>query len=270
MAVLYRFVFASSLLFIYCYFTKQKLKFSKKEHTGFILQGLFMFCLNYQLSYWSTSLAPSALAALAFTALIYFNLFGARIFLGSPIEKKVLLGASVSLIGMATITYHELQTTDLYPASALGFLIALGSTLSASAGNLVSVENRKNKVPIAPNNAWGMLYGSLMTFVFCLFMGKDFHIHNFNQSFIFSFLFLSVVGTILSFGAYLKLIETMGPAKAAFTSVISPVIALLLSIVIENLKLTPILACGVFFCLFGNVLALMPNLKVLIKKYVHS
>lgn len=261
-AVFYRFLFASVLLFIYAKIKKFPLLFSKEAHAYFAAQGFFMFSLNYILSYWASELAPSALVALAFTSIIFFNMFGARLFLKIPIEQKVFWGAFLSICGMGFISVNELSGTNLHTTSIWGFLLSGLATLSASAGNLISMQSRKHKVPITSNNAWGMLYGSILTLLFCLFQHKSFAIQNVDTSFVVSFLYLSIFGTIISFGAYLKLIEIAGPSKAAFTSVVSPIIAIAISMYVENLTLTLYLALGVVFCLIGNIVALAK-----IKKY---
>jgi drug/metabolite transporter (DMT)-like permease len=266
-AVFYRFILASSLLFIWVIIKKQPLRFKKQDHINFATQGLFMFCLNYNLTYWASHLAPSALVALAFTTLIYFNIFSGHFFMRLPLDKKVLAGAAVSLSGMFFISYNELQYQQLQPTSIWGFLISLAATLSASTGNLISMKSRIRKIPISSNNAWGMLYGSIFTLIYCLALGSSFEIHKADSAFIWSFLYLTIFGTILSFGAYLKLIETIGPSKAAFTSVISPIIAVFVSVFFKELSLNWVLTIGILLCLMGNVLALIPSHLLRLKPY---
>ena len=103
-----------------------------------------------------------------------------------------------------------------------------------------------------------MLYGALMCLVYCLYHGKSFAI-SFSTDFVISFLYLTIFGTVISFGAYLKLIDLVGPTKAAFTSVISPVIAVTISHFFEHLSLNIYLALGVIFCICGNLIALTPR-----------
>lgn len=258
-AVFYRFIFASLLLFAFAYIKKIQIRYPRAVHINFAAQGFFMFCINYLLTYWASHLAPSALVALAFTSLIYFNMIGGRLFLSIPIEKKVLWGAIISFLGMALISYNEVSTQQLHPTSFAGFFISLVATISASAGNLISLKSRKQNIPIAANNAWGMLYGSLFTLLYCVVMQKPFEVHDVDIAFVASFLYLSIFGTIISFGAYLKLMELVGPSKAAFTSVVSPVIAVLVSIIFEKLPMTTLLTAGVVLCLSGNFVALVFN-----------
>jgi drug/metabolite transporter (DMT)-like permease len=258
-AVFYRFLAASLVLFGYVKLKNLPLKFAKSIHLNFLAQGFFMFCLNYQITYWAAHLAPSALLALAFTALVHFNMIGGRLFFKTPMQKEVILGACVGFLGMALISYNELLGKDLNPTSLYGFLLGLVSTLSASAGNLISSQSRKMKVPIASNNAWSMLYGGVFTFIYCLFAQRSFAVSNVDTSFILSFLYLTIFGTVISFGAYLKLIDLMGPSKAAFTSIVSPVIAIGVSMVFENFRMTWLLAGGILLCLLGIIVALNPR-----------
>lgn len=217
-----------------------------------------MFCLNFLLTYWASSMAPSAIVALAFTALIYFNMFFGRIFLNIPIERKVIFGALVSFLGMGLISYNELIQLKLHPGYLAGFMISLIATVSASAGNIISARSRQLQVPIISNNAWSMLYGCMLSLLYCLIRQKSFAVAP-DLNFFLSFGYLVIFGTIISFGAYMKLIDLIGPAKAAFTSVISPVIAIFISIIVEQMDFNTLLIWGVVFCLIGNVLALTPK-----------
>jgi drug/metabolite transporter (DMT)-like permease len=260
-AVFYRFFCASLIMFALCFYNKENLNFNKSFHFRFISQGFFMFCLNFILTYWATSMASSALVALAFTSLIFFNMFGARIFFNTPFEKKVTYGAIISFLGMALITLNEYEHIAALPLSVWGFLLSVLATLSASAGNLISTNNRRLKIPILANNAWGMFYGSAFTLIFCLFMHKDLSI-TWSWPFAISFFYLAVFGTVISFWSYLKLIDIVGPTKAAFTSVLSPVIALGVSTVFENFQWSFILFFGVALSITGNIIALVKLKKL--------
>lgn len=254
-AVFYRFIFSSLILFTICHLQKINLNFSTSTHILFALQGLFLFCLNYQLTYFATYFAPTAIVALAFTALIFFNMFGSRLFFKTPFDKKIVWGALISFTGMGFITWNETQHQQLHTQSVFGFLLSLVATVSASAGNLFSSHLQKKQIPTLSNLAFSMLYGASLTLIFNLLKGKSFYVQ-FNLEFIISFLYLTLFGTIISFWAYLKLIKNIGPSRAAFTSIASPVIAIAVSVIFENMQLTPWLIMGALLCVLGNILAL--------------
>lgn len=255
-AVFYRFLVASCLLFLFSFYKKNNLSFTIKDHILFLGQGFFMFGLNFLLAYLASEIAPSGLVALAFTALIYFNIFFGKIFLSIPFEQKVIYGALVSFLGMFFISYNELMQLSLHPSYLLGFFISLAGTISASLGNIFSTRSRQLKIPIISNNAWSMLYGCSLTLIYCFITKKSFAV-KIDYPFVLSFLYLVIFGTIISFGAYLKVIDLLGPSKAAFTTVISPVIAITISVLLEKFDFNFYMMAGVLLCLVGNLIALM-------------
>lgn len=260
-AVFYRFVFASLIMLAICFATKTNLAYSAQMHVLFLFQGLFMFSCNFLLTYWASSMASSALIALTYTTLIFFNMFGAFLFFKTPFEKKVVIGAFVSFLGMGLIAFNEYLQRGLHPLSLIGIFISLFGVISASSGNLLSASIRKKQVPILASNGWSMFYGALVTGLFCIINQKSFHV-NMTQEFILSFIYLSVLGTVVSFWSYIKLIENIGPTKAAFTSVVSPIIALVISTFFENFRWTEYLLVGSVLCLVGNIMALVPLQQV--------
>ena len=256
-AVFYRFVFSSFIMLVVCLATKTNLNYTATTHVRFLLQGLFMFSFNFLLTYWASSMASSALIALTYTTLIFFNMFGAFLFFNTPFEKKVVTGALVSFLGMGLIALNEYLQRGLNPLSLTGIFISLVGVLSASAGNLLSTSIRRQHIPILASNGWSMFYGAIVTGLFCLVSQKSFHV-NVTQEFILSFIYLSILGTVVSFWSYIKLIENIGPTKAAFTSVVSPIIALAVSTFFENFHWTMFLLAGSALCIVGNIMALVP------------
>ncbi len=257
-AVFYRFLIASFILFILSIIKNVQLRYQLNDHLRFLGQGLFMFCLNFLLTYWASGLAPSAIIALAFTALIYFNMFFGHLFLNIPFEKKVIYGAIVSFLGMGFISYNELLQLQTHPGYLLGFFISLIATVSASFGNIISAKSRQLNVPILANNSFSMAYGCMLSLIYCLVRQKSFSV-NVDFNFLLSFGYLVIFGTVISFGAYLKLIDLVGPSKAAFTSVCSPIIAITISVFFEKMEFNLFLILGVMFCLIGNLIALTPK-----------
>jgi drug/metabolite transporter (DMT)-like permease len=65
-----------------------------------------------------------------------------------------------------------------------------------------------------------------------------------------------VFGSALAFTIYFQLIRTIGPAKAAYTSVLIPVIAMLLSTIFEGYRWSLLAAAGAALVIVGLVLAL--------------
>ena len=69
-------------------------------------------------------------------------------------------------------------------------------------------------------------------------------------------LYLGLVASALAFPLYFGVLRVIGPAKAAYSGVIVPVIAMLLSTVFEGYLWSPLAAAGAVLAGIGLVVAL--------------
>jgi drug/metabolite transporter (DMT)-like permease len=231
------------------------MKFKTKDHPWFIAQGIFMFSVNYMLTYIAEGMISSGLVAVTFTLLLYYNILGTRVLFKTPLRRNVILGSIIGGLGIGLIFLQEIMHFEAGSKSIWGLVIGAVATFFASAGNLVSYKHRENKVPVMASNAFGMLYGSCFTLIVALVFNQDFTTH-WTPKFIISLLYLSIFGSVIAFGAYLSLIGRIGAEKAAYTSVLNPVIALILSSLFENFQWTLEVAIGVALCILGNIITL--------------
>ena len=253
--VFYRFVISSAVLFFLHLFLKRTLKYPKENHWIFFLQGATNFSLNYILTYTAEKYSTSAVIALVYTTLVHFNILGTWIFFKKKIHQNVIYGSFLGMLGVFFLFYEDVHQFAADPKSLMGVGIGLVAVLFASAGNMFSYKNYLMKVPVMAANAWGMFYGMLFTGALCLVFSETLtYPTHFN--FWAALIYLSVFGTVIAFGAYTYLVGKIGAERAAYTTLFSPVIAILLSAFFENLKVTPFLILGISFCLFGNVLTL--------------
>lgn len=253
--VFYRFLISAMILFILNYFLKNKLSYSFREHRFFILQGIFNFSINYILTYLSERYVSSAFIALTFTTLIYFNMLGLYLFYQKKIETNAILGTIIGGIGIFLIFSKQILNSDLNQTELSGIIIGIIATLSASLGNMASIKNHQAKIPVLVFNAWAMLYGSIFSLFVGIVLGESFSF-NPNIAFLSSLFYLTVFGTVVAFYAYQTLIIEIGAHKAAYTSIISPIIAVFVSMAYENFVLTKMIILGMILAILGNYLVL--------------
>jgi drug/metabolite transporter (DMT)-like permease len=67
-------------------------------------------------------------------------------------------------------------------------------------------------------------------------------------------LYLAIPGSVIGFTAYLTLVGRMGPARAAYCTVLFPVVALSVSTWAEGYQWTPAAFLGLALVMFGNLL----------------
>jgi drug/metabolite transporter (DMT)-like permease len=219
------------------------------------IQGFFLFGVNYWLVYESEQYIASGLVAVAFSTMIFMNSGFGAIFLGSSINKKVMLAALAGLFGTVLIFWNELSQMNMSGDILKGTILAISSVVLASLGNITSARNSRSKIPVLQANSFGMLYGCALMTIVALILGRPFTFDT-SSLYILSLVYLSVFGSILAFGTYLTLISKIGADKGAYALVIIPVIAIVMSMIFEDYRLTMMTMVGVGLIIGGNIVAL--------------
>ncbi len=253
-AVAIRFLVAGLLLAIFVWLRRMPLRFSRKQHLLFALAGVFLYTLDYSFLYAAQQHIMGALLAVLSTSVIYFNVILRRVILGKPIRREVVLGASLGLVGICAIFYPELSRMSMAETLWLGLLLALGSFLSASIGNIISEELLDN-VPVVVFNCFSMCYGSVIILLGLWALGIEWQWPQ-DTSFYMALLYLAVFGSIVAFGCYMLLVQRMGSDKAAYVVLVYPVIALLIATIFEGYVWSSTAIAGVGLIIAGNYLAL--------------
>ncbi len=255
LSVSYRFALAALILFAWCLVRRLPMRFTMLDHTFIALQGFFLFAMNYLLFYLAELHITSGLAAVVFSTIVVMNLVNGRIFLGTPIEIRVLLGGALGMAGLVLLFWPEMAATNYSGPVMLGMLLSFAATYLASLGNIVSARNQRQKLPVVQTNAFGMAYGALFMALIVLLRGTSISIEM-TLPYLASLMYLVLFGSVIAFGCYLSLVGRIGPGRAAYATLLFPVVALALSTFWENYLWTVPGICGVFMILFGNYLAL--------------
>jgi drug/metabolite transporter (DMT)-like permease len=254
-SIVYRYALASGVLFLYCKIRKLRLLFNLKTHFWFALLGLFLFCLNYIFAYRAQVYITSALAAIVFSTMLWMNILLSRAVFGTRAGRRVLLGAFLGIAGIVVIFAPQIDDVTAGDGILLGSLLAMLGALSASCGNMTSQALQQRKLPVMQANAWGMLYGALITLVIARLQGLEF---TFDATFTYitSLVYLAIFGSVVAFGAYLTLLGRIGAHRAGYATVMFPVVALILSLLFEGLALDLSIVLGTALVLLGNLLVL--------------
>jgi len=221
-------------------------------------QGIMQFGLSFYLAYWGTQNMKSGFAAVAFSTIVIMNILNGAIFYRLPVRANVVVGAVLGFLGVLTIFWPDIKTFDCASKCFIGFGYVMFGTLMASVGNILSARNQKKGIPVLQNNAYGMLYAGLFVLGLSLMRG---HGLNFDMSVNYtgSLVYLSVIGSIVGFGCYLTLLGRIGADRAAYAIVLTPIVALTLSTLLEGFEWNDYTIGGCMIVLFGNVLVLWPR-----------
>lgn len=255
LSIVYRMLLAGGLTILYCLLTRKSLRFSSRQHLWIALQGALLFCCNYILIYFAGLHLTSGLLAICFSTVTLMNIFNMAIFYRAPIQMRTLFAALVGIAGLFLIFYPEVKDFSGSGDKLLGVAFALSSTFCASLGMMVAIKLRKVDIPILEGNAIGMIYGSAIAFLIAIGIGQPITLPT-SVSFYLALLYLAIPATIIAFACYLTLVDKIGPSRAAYSSVLFPLVALTISTIFENYQWTYSALAGMGAVLFGNILVL--------------
>lgn len=254
-SVSYRFLAGGMILLVFARLRNMPLHFTSKDHMTIALQGLLLFGLNYWLVYISEKDLVSALVAIAFSTLIFFNIIFGSLILKRKTAQRVYVGAFFGLVGTVLLFYQELHVISYDQLPVLATILCALSVIIASLGNITSAYNSGKGLPVIQVNGFGMIYGGISMALIASLSGE---VPAFDWSFNYvgSLLYLTILGSVIAFGTYLTLISKIGPDRAAYVLVMIPVFALILSILFEGYQWSWVVLLGVLSILLGNVLVL--------------
>ena len=254
-SVAYRFFMAAMVLVVWAIIRGKDMRYPMREHLWIALQGLLLFSANYYVFYVASAYLTTGLVAVVFSTIVPLNIIFGRIFFKTPVTFRVAGGAVLGLGGLMLVFRPEIENFNFADEGAFGLALCLFATTLASLGNMASARNQRRGLPVMQTNTYGMLYGSIFTFIFAYFSGSEF---TFDPSieYVSSLLYLALFGSVVAFGAYLTLLGRIGAGRAAYASVLFPVVALTLSVFFEDYVFAPEAIIGAILVLGGNVLVL--------------
>ena len=252
-SIAYRFYIASFILIIFCFFSKITFNLRLNQIKWITLQGFFLFSLNYYFIYLGTNFVKTGLVAVIFSTVSIFVLINGIIFFKEKINNNVLFGALIGIFGLILIFNNELQLYAFNNELIIGIILCLIGTYFASIGMLISQRNHKNNIPLVQNNTLSMFIGATFVLVIAGSTGNKI-IFDFDIKYISSLFYLSIIGSVLGFGFYLKLLNNIGAGKASYVNVVTPILALFISTLYENYTWDILNSFGLILVIFGNII----------------
>lgn len=255
LSIVYRFLLAAGILMVFCTVTRRRLRFSGRDHLFFAAQGLTLFSLNYLLFYVAAGYVTSGLLAVAFATITVMNIGNGALFFRTPIDARVAVAALAGIIGLGLVYWPEIVGVELSHAAMIGLGLSIVATYLASLGNMVSVRHKTRAIPVLEANALGMSYGAGFALLFAIGRDAPFAF-DWSAGYVLSLVYLALFASVFGFGAYLTLLQRIGADRAAYSSVLFPLVALALSTLVEGYRWTPLAAIGVALVLAGNLVVL--------------
>jgi drug/metabolite transporter (DMT)-like permease len=231
---------AGTLYIIFFLVKKQPWPKGEQWITIFILSVL-NFMLSNGISYWGLQYISSGLGAII-GAIFPLWIVIINLFKGERLPRKALFGLLLGFGGVCIIFYDHLK--DFLKADfILGILLSVAATISWAFGTLYTKKHAANFNPYF-SLGLQMFISSIALLCITQATGKALPLHAIAANTWWAILYLLIIGSILTFIAYIYSLQHLPTSLASLYAYINPVIAVLLGAVIFKERLNIFVGVG--------------------------
>lgn len=260
LAVALRFALAGASALAVSRWRGDRLAFSVADHTALALQGTFLYGFAYVCVYHAERFVPSGLVAVGYSASPLLAGVGAALLFGARIGRRFVAGGLLGLAGVALMFWPEIARPASSGEATLGAAFTIAAVLLSAVGSLAASRNRVRGVALLPAIAYGMLYGAAAAAIAWLPFAASARTLAWPSapSWWISLAYLALAGSVLAFACFLTLQDRLGPGPAGTVGVMTPLLALVVSLGLEGFRPDVLTAAGAALTVAGNALMLRP------------
>lgn len=252
-AVFWRFFISAIVLFAFVVMSRKLQKLATQDHLFCMLQACCIFGFNFVCFYYAVQYISSGLEAVIFSMAVIFNTINAKVFFAQQISSRFYPAALFGLFGIIALFWHDVMGTTLNSNTLMGIGLCILGTYGFSLGNMISTRHQKQGLDIFTTNAYAMLYGSLLMALISWFKHDNFF-PSMSGSSVSALLYLAIFGSVIGFTAYFYLVGRIGAGKAAYSTLLFPLVALVISTIWEGYDWQMNAVIGVILILCGNAI----------------
>jgi drug/metabolite transporter (DMT)-like permease len=255
-SVAYRFIIAACAMALVAKWRGESLRLGREAVLPAVFLGFAQFCVNFNAVYLAERHITSGVVATIFALLLIPSTLMAWAFLGHRPSGRFISSSLVAIAGIGLLFIHEFQQHSARAGEiAAGIALTLVGMVGASAANVFQAREEVRRFPLFSMIAWSMAAGALMNVTLALAMAGP-PVFDSRPSYWFGVLYLALPASVLTFSLYYPVVRKIGPAKAAYSSVLVPIIAMGFSTALEGYRWTPLAIAGAMLALGGMLGAL--------------
>jgi drug/metabolite transporter (DMT)-like permease len=255
-SVTYRYIIATAAMFAYALATRVPLRIGREGHLLAILFGIPQFVCNFNFVYAAEKYITSGIVAVVFALLLVPNSALAWLFLKHRLSGRFLAGSAIAVAGVGLLFLHEVRgATAPMPAVLAGIGFTLLGMICASIANVMQAGERLRGRPIVGMLAWAMLYGTIVNAVLAFYLYGP-PVVEYRFGYWLGLFYLGLFASALAFTLYFGVIRAVGPGKAAYSSLLVPIIAMTFSTIFEHYRWSLLAVAGGLLAIIGLFIAL--------------
>jgi drug/metabolite transporter (DMT)-like permease len=255
-SVTYRFVVAAIAMAAIAAWKGESLRIGRNGAAAAAFLGLTQFCVNFNAVYLAERNITSGVVATVFALLLIPATLLGWALLGHRPSRRFAWSSLVAVVGILLLFVHELQE---HPADsgriAAGIALTLAGMLGAAIANVTQARPEIRRFPLFALLAWSMGTGALIDALIAWAMTGP-PAFDPRPAYWLGVLYLALFASVLTFSLYYPVVRKIGPAKASYSSVIVPIIAMGFSTWLEAYRWTGLTIAGALLTLGGMAAAL--------------
>ena len=251
-----RFLFAGTLMLLWCLFTREKL-FSWKVMRPAVVSGLLLLGTGNGALIWSEQYIPSSLAAILLAAgPVWFVLLDKRKWRENFRSRSTIVGLVIGFIGVLLLFAEQLGggVAGGHMETVALVVLVLGS-ISWAAGSLYSKYRTADGSSNAVNAGWQMFAAGIAFLPAGLVSGEwgRFHPAEVPLSSWIGVAYLVTMGSLVGYSAFVWLLRVRPATQVSTHAYVNPVVAVLLGLFFagEHMSWLQLMGLGV---ILGSVL----------------
>ena len=255
-SVTYRFMVAALAMAAIATWKGESLRIGRKGVAAAAFLGFTQFCVNFNAVYLAERNITSGVVATVFALLLIPATLLGWALLGHRPSRRFAWSSLVAVAGILLLFVHELQQ---HPANsrqiAAGIALTLAGMLGAAVANVTQARPEIRRFPLFALLAWSMAAGAVIDAAIAWAMTGP-PVFDPRPAYWLGVLYLSLFASVLTFSLYYPVVRKIGPAKASYSSVIVPIIAMGFSTWLEDYRWTGLTITGALLALGGMAAAL--------------
>ena len=255
-SVTYRFIIAAAAMAAVALVKGHDLRIGRHGLVVTAALGFTQFCINFNAVYLAERHITSGVVATVFALLMIPSSLLAWAFLGQRPRKRFVWSSLVAVAGIALLFVNELRqngASNEHIAGGIG--LTLIGMLGASTANVIQARPNVQRYPLFCLLTWSMAFGALFDGVFAIAAAGP-PVMDTRPGYWLGLLYLAIPASVLTFSLYYPVVRKIGPAKAAYSSVLVPIIAMGFSTWLEDYRWTLLAIAGAVLALGGMLGAL--------------
>ena len=234
---------------------RSRIRLTRDDIICILTLGILVFWLDYAAVYWAETRITSGLTAILFSTMPLMTALLSRFWTRrETLGPRKMAGIIIGMIGTTLLFWPEghLGTREI-----LGMLATLAGCLCAAINLVVMKEYGRHSDPMTLN-FFGMGLGAVCLLAMSAALERGVTVE-WSQSNVLAIVYLAVFGSVVAFTAYYYLIKVMDATLVSLSTLIIPIIALVLGRLILDEQVTLLAIVGMATILAGVAVAIQPG-----------